>query len=109
MTLPDFLIHQPDDEIVLAGHRITIVNILDYYEEGYSAEMLAARFPSVPLALIHKVIAFYLENRDQLDQYLAKYRSDLAAARAKGRKTPSAAELRARLDVMSRTPVAAES
>jgi hypothetical protein len=33
-----------------------------FYRQGDS-EMLHARFPTIALALVHKVIAFYLETR----------------------------------------------
>ena len=45
---------------------------MDYYNQGYSVEMLFEQFPSLPLALIHKVIAFYLENQSEVDGYVAK-------------------------------------
>jgi uncharacterized protein (DUF433 family) len=97
MTFPDFLVNQPDGEIVLAGHRITIVNVLDSYNDGDSVEMIAAKFPTVALATLHKVVAFYLENRAELDAYLKQYHADLDAARATAHFTPSVAELRRRL------------
>jgi len=31
---------------------------LKYYNEGYSAKMLVEQFPTLELAVIHKVIAF---------------------------------------------------
>jgi len=97
MDFPDFLVHQPDDEIVLAGHRITIVNVLDCYNDGDSVEMIAAKFPTVALATLHKVVAFYLENRDKIDAYLKQYHIDLDRARASGSFTPTTQELRQRL------------
>ena len=33
--------------------------------------MLACRYPTVPLALVHKVLAFYLENQSEVDAYVA--------------------------------------
>ena len=62
MTLPDFLRADERGEIFLAGHRVTLYHVLKDYREGFSAEMLAAAYPTVPLAMVHKVIAFYLEN-----------------------------------------------
>lgn len=97
MNVPDFLVAQPDGEIVLKGHRTTIVNVLDCYGDGDSVEMIAAKFPTVPLATLHKVVAFYLENQAELDAYLRQYHADLDAARATARFTPAVAELRQRL------------
>jgi uncharacterized protein (DUF433 family) len=58
MTLPDFLTQAPDGEIRLAGHRIGLFHVVQGYNEGESAEMLASRYPTLPLSLVHKAIAF---------------------------------------------------
>ena len=74
-TLPSFL-HEQDGEIRLVGHRISIVDILTFYRDGYTPEMLAARYESISLALIHHVIAFYLGNQADVDAYLDQYLAD---------------------------------
>ncbi len=71
MRLPEFLTQAPDGEIRLAGHRIGLYHLIEHYNEGESAEMLACRYPSLPLALVHKVLAFYLENQVEADSYIA--------------------------------------
>lgn len=71
MNLPEFLTETPDGEVLLSGHRIDLYHVLHYYNDGYSPEMLAGQYPTLPLAVIHKVIAFYLENRDDVGAYLA--------------------------------------
>ena len=71
MHLPEFLAQAQDGEIRIAGHRIGLYHLIDHYNEGESAEMLACRYPSLPLALVHKVLAFYLENQAEVDSYLA--------------------------------------
>jgi uncharacterized protein (DUF433 family) len=98
MTLPDFLVDHPDGEIRVTGHRIGLFHIVRYYNEGYSPEMLSEQFPTLSLALIHKVIAFYLENRAGVDDYVAKYEAELEQQRAVAPKGPSLAELRRRLE-----------
>ena len=98
MTLPDFLVDHPDGEIRVTGHRIGLFHIVRYYNEGYSPEMLSEQFPTLSLALIHKVIAFYLENRAEVDDYVAKYEVELEQQRSAAPKGPSLAELRRRLE-----------
>ncbi|MBI1831113.1 MAG: DUF433 domain-containing protein [Planctomycetes bacterium] len=63
MILPEFLVQDADVYIHLAGHRIGLQDVTYYYNEGCSAEELCEVFPTLPLALIHKVIAFYLDSR----------------------------------------------
>lgn len=77
MNTPDFLIQNPEGEILLRGHRIDLYHVVCCYKNGYSPEMIACEFPSLPLALIHKVVAFYLENRESVDVYVADVGSQL--------------------------------
>jgi hypothetical protein len=63
VQLPAFLTQPQDSEIRLMDHRIGLYHLIQHYNEGESAEMLACRYPTVPLALVHKVLAFYLENQ----------------------------------------------
>jgi uncharacterized protein (DUF433 family) len=71
MQLPEFLNQSADGEIRLAGHRIGLYHLVQRYNEGESAEMLAARYPTLSLALVHKVLAFYLDNQSEVDAYVA--------------------------------------
>ena len=70
MHLPDFLTQLPDGEIRVAGHRIGLYHLVQRYNEGESAEMLASRYRTLPLWLVHKVLAFYLENQSEVDAYV---------------------------------------
>lgn len=85
MTLPDFLHEAKYGEILLTGHRIGLYHVVKFYNEGYSPEMLLGQFPTLPLALIHKVIAFYLENRREVDDYVAWEDAAVAQQRATGK------------------------
>jgi uncharacterized protein (DUF433 family) len=95
--LPPYLHWHPDGEIRLVGHRIGLYHFVYYYNQGYSAEMILGQFPTLELALIHKVIAFYLENEKEVDEYVAQYQSDLDQLRAAGSHAPSIVDLRRRL------------
>src|SRR5262249_28037017 len=102
MNLPDFLTQEPDGFIHITGHRIGLTNIVHYYNEGFSAEMLLCEFPTLSLVLIHKTIAFYLENRDEVDAHAAQGQEEIERQRATGKHAPSMAELRRRLEAMQR-------
>ena len=70
MDLPAFLTKADDGEIRLTGHRIGLYHVVKHYSEGESAEMLACRYPTLPLSLVHKVLAYYLENAQEVDAYI---------------------------------------
>jgi uncharacterized protein (DUF433 family) len=95
--LPPYLHWHPDGEIRLVGHRIGLYHFVFYYNQGYTAEMMLGQFPTLELALIHKVIAFYLDHQKEVDEYVGQYRSDLDYLRAAGPHAPSVVELRKRL------------
>ena len=97
MDLPDFLAQDADGFIHLRGHRIGIQHVVHVYDEGYSAEMLAEEFPTLSLALIHKTIGFYLENRTDIDAYIAQGRDEIERHASTAPRGPGLAELRQRL------------
>src|SRR5262245_36701020 len=96
MDLPDFLVKSADGDIDLAGHRIGLYHVVHRYNEGDSAEMISAYYPTLPLSLVHKVIAFYLENQAEVDAYVAEYAAELAEQESRGRHV-DLSELRRRL------------
>lgn len=97
MTIPDFLEQDPDGTIRLHGHRIELWQVLHYYREGQAPEMLAYQYPTLGLALIHKVIAFYWENRSEAEAYLAASQSEIDRQRAASPRHINVAELQSRL------------
>ena len=97
VILPNFLTQDPDGFIHVTGHRVGLQHIIHYYQEGFSPEMLACEYPSLPLAEVHKVIAFYLENRADVERYIADCESLVDEQRRSVKAGPSIAELRQRL------------
>ena len=61
------------------------------------------QLPSLPLPLIHKVIAFYLENQSAVDVYAANCQSEVDRQRAAALASPDLQELRRRMAALSRT------
>ena len=97
MDLPDFLTRDEQGSIRLVGHRVGLAHLLHYYNEGYSPEMLWSEYPAIPLALIYKIIAFYLENQAEVDAYLAQCRDEIEQQRRRPTPGPTVAEMRRRL------------
>ena len=86
-------------QVYVAGHRITLYDFVMSYNDGLSAEMLVGQFPTLSLALVHKVIAFYLEHADAVDRYVARENDTLAEQRASAPTGVSLEDLRRRLRV----------
>ena len=96
-NLPAFIFQDSDCYFRLAGHRIGLQDIAYYYNEGCSAEELCEVFPTLPLAMIHKVLAFYLDNPAEVDRYVAACDAEMETQRAAVPRGPDRAELRRRL------------
>jgi uncharacterized protein (DUF433 family) len=72
MHLEDYFDFLGTDDIRIKGHRIGIDDVLSYYLEGFSAEEIGARFPSLKLEEIHATITYYLHNRAEVDALLTR-------------------------------------
>jgi uncharacterized protein (DUF433 family) len=97
MTFPEFLTQDADGYIHVTGHRIGLQDLVYHYNEGYSPEALLEAFPTLSLALVHKVIAFYLEDKGEVDAFVAMCEAEVERQRAVAPRGPDAAELRRRL------------
>jgi uncharacterized protein (DUF433 family) len=69
MNLPDFLTND-DGHITLSDHRISLVDVIYFYRRGESPEMLHLRFPTISLSTLHRLIAFYLDNEADVNEYV---------------------------------------
>src|SRR5690349_20307325 len=100
MQLPDFLCEAEYGEIRLTGHRIGLYHVISHYKEGYSPEMLHEEFPSLPLDLINKVIRFELDNKTEVDAYVAKEAAEIERQVAAAPPAFDWEELRRRYEAM---------
>ena len=106
-SLPDFLVAAADGDILLRDHRIGLYHVVEKYNLGDSPEMLVCRYPSLSLSLVHRVIAFYLDHRADVDAYVADYRRDLQQQTASAPRL-DVAVLRERLEAL-RQPMTASN
>jgi uncharacterized protein (DUF433 family) len=98
MNLPDFLTQEPDGYIHLTGHRIGLQDVIDRYNEGDSPETLVFEFDSLSLYVINKVIAFYQQNRSEVDAYIAREQAECERQRANTPRVLDFEELRRRME-----------
>lgn len=87
--------------IHISGTRVTLDTLIGFYHQGETPEALHEGFPTVPLADIYAVIAYYLAHQAELDVYL-KQRDEAAERIRQEWETrnppPTKAELLARLN-----------
>jgi len=105
IELPEFL-HRQDGEVRLVGHRIGLFTVIRLYREGHSAEGLALQLPTLSMALIHKVLAFYWENRQAVDEFADQFDAELAELERQNPTRVTRQMLRERLEKMRAAGVA---
>ena len=56
----------------VGGTRITLDSVIMRFREGATAEEIVQRYPSMELADVYLVVAFYLRHQASVDEYLAE-------------------------------------
>ena len=60
----------PVERIRIKGHRINIEHVLEFYNNGASAEEIhKVHYPSLTLEEVYATLAYYLHNKDAVDAY----------------------------------------
>jgi len=76
----------------------------DAYEEGASPEEICIEYPSVSLADVYAVVAFYLGRRDEVDAYLTTVRDHEAGIVEQIKSRTPLSEIRTRLQARKPLP-----
>ena len=70
LDLPDLLTCTPQGTWRIAGSRVSLDSVIHSFWEGATPEEICQDFPSLSLAQVYGVIAYYLKQRDKVDAYL---------------------------------------
>ena len=65
--------------IRVGDSRVSLDSVVHHYKLGASAEQIAESFPSLNLANIYAVIAYYLANRESVEVYLKQQETEAEA------------------------------
>lgn len=64
-----------DGVIHVSGTRVTLDTVVTAFQEGATAEEIVFQYPSLNLANVYAVIAYYLQQRPQVESYLWQRRA----------------------------------
>src|SRR5277367_3824171 len=70
----------------IAGTRVSLDSVVYAFLRGESPEAIAESFPVLTLEQILGSLAFYLANRDEIDQYLLQGKEDFERLRQQARQ-----------------------
>jgi uncharacterized protein (DUF433 family) len=80
------------------GHtRVSLETVIGAFQEGAAAEEIVLRYPSLDLADVYAVVAYYLRHREEVDRYVAERQEQAAALRRKMEERFPQAGIRERL------------
>jgi uncharacterized protein (DUF433 family) len=101
MKFPEspYLSQEEEDALRIRGTRVGIEPIVASFQEGESPEQIAQSFPTATLAQIYGAIAYYLENKQLIDDWMAETQRELEQMPRLSEANP---ELFARLEAARR-------
>jgi uncharacterized protein (DUF433 family) len=77
--------------------RVRLNSVVYSFNQGHTAEEILMQFPSLELADIYGVIAYYLNNQSAVDEYILEYESESGEIRQEIEARPGSQDFRKRL------------
>jgi len=71
----------PDGVVRVAGTRVTLDTLVAAFDAGATAEEIAQQYPSVALADVYSVIAYYLRHQSEIQAYITERQQQAAQVR----------------------------
>ncbi|UBF24249.1 DUF433 domain-containing protein [Kovacikia minuta CCNUW1] len=96
-TEPNPLSINSDGVILVGGTRVTLRTVISVFKKGATAEEIVSRFPSLDLADVYVVIAYYLRHQDEVEAYLQEQEEISEQIRAENERRFPSKGLRDRL------------
>jgi uncharacterized protein (DUF433 family) len=98
-AIPDFVPVSHDSEGVLrvGKTRVTLDTVVYAFGDGATAEEIAQQYPSLQLADVYAVIAYYLRRQGEIESYLREREQQAAEVRQENEKRFDAVGIRDRL------------
>ena len=87
----------PDGVVRVGGTRVTLDSVVTAFLKGATAEEIAQQYPSLHLADIYSVIAYYLRRRTEVDSYLSERQKQAGTIRQQNEDRLEPSGVRARL------------
>lgn len=72
------IVTSPTGDAYIKGTDVRIEDVIGAYEDGQSAEEIAATHAGARLTDIYLVLSFYLKNRREVEEYLSSHEPNAA-------------------------------
>lgn len=81
-------IEERDGGLYIAGTRVSLDSIVQAFQEGLSAESILDEFETLTLAQVYGAIAYYLDNKPDVDAYRLRQQQRFDAIRQSAEPLP---------------------
>jgi len=82
IAMPEMPLRTDEGGVIRVGKsRVTLQAVVADFQRGASPEAITHHYPSLNLAEVYLVIAYYLQNRPTVEQYINEQRQLAADAR----------------------------
>jgi|SRR6185312_10179003 len=81
----------------VGASRVTLGTVIDAYRVGSTPESIVLQYPSLQLADVYAVVAYYLRHGAEVDEYLAGRRREADELRRQIEADPDMQRIRQRL------------
>ena len=96
---PSPYVDEREGALKMAGTRVSLGSVVAGFKEGESPEQIVESFPTLTLAQVYGAIAYYLENKQLIDEWMAETQRELERIPPLSQTNP---ELFARLEAARR-------
>jgi uncharacterized protein (DUF433 family) len=86
-----------DGVVRVGGTRVTLDTVVAAFKDGATAEEIVYQYPSLGLADVYAVIAYYLQNQAQVEAYLRRRQGQADQVRQENEARYSPGGIRERL------------
>ncbi len=101
-------VRQDEHGVLRVGDtRVMLDSVVAPFHQGHSAETIAQQYPALLLEEVYGAIAYYLANRDDVDQYLLRQNEVWKQYREKANAAPRPVVQRLRRQAAEAEAVAA--
>jgi uncharacterized protein (DUF433 family) len=91
-------VHTDVDGVVrVGGTRVTLDTLVAAFDAGATAEEIAQQYPSVALADVYSVIAYYLRHQAEIQAYIMERRQQASQVREQNEQRFNPSGVRERL------------
>jgi uncharacterized protein (DUF433 family) len=101
---PAPLFRDVDGTIRVSGTRVSLETLVFAFDAGATAEEIVQQYPSLELSATYAVISYVLDNRADVDAYVAKRREEARALQGQIESFSPSQGIRARLLARRQTP-----